>query len=1031
MIKHLANAVLATAFAGLSIASVQAREIYVAKNGNDSNNGTLAAPYKTITKAANVAQAGDTVHIRAGTYEETLRPANSGRNNQPITFQSYRDEKVVISAMQSLSGWSKDSGQVYRTKVDFDLEQKNFVMHRDKALDLARWPNNTDGDPFTPNSLRNTGGTGSNTEFNARLDYANGIPNFDWSKGGSVWFYGDKPGSGWIAWKAFIKWSNNNSVGFDLNKNPTWIRTFHAPADKGDFFLEGVRGALDYQNEWYFDPQSKQLYVQLPNGAKPQDGAVKMRKRLLTVDLNNRNYIHLKDLAVFGGSINITGRANNNLVSGVSSFYGNHTRGIFRGFNSGSQSIHVQGSNNTVEHSEIGFGSGTGVKLAGEGNKLLNSYIHDFNTLGSYDAILVARGGRNSLVRGNTISGGGRDAINASNRSSEYSYNDVSRSNRIADDCGLFYTVGGPQDVEIHHNWFHDAYSSGSKRKAAGIYLDNDATGFSVHHNVVWNTEWSNIQMNWDVVDVDVFNNTFVDGSVTMGAWHKAGTKFTDVRVWNNLSDKSDWEPQSDKQNNVTYTQNPFVNKANGNFRLRANSQAQNQGRFITGITTDVTDSRPDVGAYEYGGTQWVAGVDWSIDSGAANRCYQLPGEKCGNGGGVPTPDPDPTPDPTPTPPSAGGQAIPGTIEAESYTAQNGVRKVNQNKAVGYINNGDYIEFDVNVARTGEYDLSMQLASNTQGGTLAVSSNGQAIGSLTTGNTGGWRTFAPQATKVSLSAGRQKLRLTFTGGTGFLLDVDSMQFTFYAPPAADDSISFANPVTELQSQKTYTFRVDYQVAGEQELVVDFWKGATWLGNQTVRVQAGSGTANVKVDLTEAPAPGNDYDIKTFTYPVGGSWRDSTANDRMPNVRVVAAPPPSLLSNSTYMLVSPANGQRLQALASESHNGRMANANNSGDQRWAVVHLGNEIYTFKNLATNRYLEVPYGRCQDRTNVATWLQANSAHHRWKVSKNGNAYMLSPSHCEQQALDRAAGRANANAITWRTTTSNPNQQWRIVKP
>lgn len=43
---------------------------YVAKNGNDSNPGTESQPWRTIQKAAETLVAGDTVYIKAGTYNE-------------------------------------------------------------------------------------------------------------------------------------------------------------------------------------------------------------------------------------------------------------------------------------------------------------------------------------------------------------------------------------------------------------------------------------------------------------------------------------------------------------------------------------------------------------------------------------------------------------------------------------------------------------------------------------------------------------------------------------------------------------------------------------------------------------------------------------------------------------------------------------------------------------------------------------------------------------------------------------------------
>ncbi|WP_299440574.1 T9SS type A sorting domain-containing protein [uncultured Aquimarina sp.] len=606
--------------------NVFGKDIYVSKTGNDNNSGSIDQPYLTINKAASVAVAGDVVYIGEGTYEETLRPANSGTAGNPIIFQSYMGEKVIITAMEALSGWSQDSGVVYKTTVDWDLGQENFVLNGNVALDLARWPNNEDGKPFTLNSKRNDGGSGGNVINNAFLTSSE-IPAIDWT-GGSVFFYGDKPGSGWIAWKAFITSSTSGRVNFVLDKNPDWIRTFHAPADGGDFYLEGVKAALDYQNEWWFDKNTKELFVQLPNGTAPQDGMVSMRKREIAINLNGRSYIEVRNLAVFGGAIELKTNSNNNILFGISSFYGNHTQGIFRGFNAGKPSVEVNGTRNNIEKCEIAFSAATGVRLGGSFNELKNNYIHDFNYLGSYDAPLVARGGTDNKILRNTIFNGGRDGINYNGNRCEIAYNDVYKSNLIADDCGTFYTVGGPQNTEIHHNWFHDIASRGSKRKAAGIYLDNDAEAFSVHHNVVWNTEWTGVQINWDGKDIDVFNNTFYNNSDEMGAWHKEGTSFTNVKVWNNLGFKGEWEPQSDKQNNLVTDPSSFENPGNGNFYLENGSSPIDQGRVITGITDGFIGANPDVGAYEFNGDNWVAGIDWDITLGPNGLgCYGLPGE--------------------------------------------------------------------------------------------------------------------------------------------------------------------------------------------------------------------------------------------------------------------------------------------------------------------------------------------------------------------------------------------------------------------
>jgi len=616
-----------------------ARDYYVSKYGNDANNGGQNAPFRTIEKASQMAQAGDHVYIGGGTWETTLRPMNSGTQANPIVFQPISGEKVVISAMKSLSNWTADGNGIYKTTVDWDLGQRNFVMHNQTVLDLARWPNNTDGNRFTLNSLRNDGGSQDQVSTNAFLTDTE-IPNWNWANGGSLLFYGDRPGSGWTTWKAWIKSSSAGRINFDAIKNQGWIISAHPPGDLGDYFLEGIKEALDYQNEWYFDGDSKTLYVKLPNGVKPQNNQVAMARRSETIDLSDRDYITVKNLAVFGGSIHIQGEGNT--LSGVTSLYGAMTRGITPNFNSGVNAVHVDwgSKNTTIENSEIGFGDGTGIWDSGSGTIIKNCFIHDFNMLGSYDAPLMVRGQTNAKVLRNTVTRGGRDALQIISKGSEVAFNDFSYSNLIADDCALLYTIGENLNMDIHHNWFHDAEGRGKLKKAAGIYLDNDAGNVRVYRNVVWNVEWTNVQINWNGTDIDIFNNTLVkaDGG-TMGAWHKDGTQFSNVRVWNNITDiyasdqggnqetEGTWEPQSDKQNNLV-SKESFENWELNNFHLKAGSEAVDYGRVISGYTDGYVGAAPDVGAYELGDT-WVPGVDWDTAQGAAGICYGLPGETC------------------------------------------------------------------------------------------------------------------------------------------------------------------------------------------------------------------------------------------------------------------------------------------------------------------------------------------------------------------------------------------------------------------
>lgn len=65
-------------------------------NASDCGNGSLKHPFKTISRAAELARPGDTVFVRAGIYRERITPCRGGENGAPITYQAAPGESVII-----------------------------------------------------------------------------------------------------------------------------------------------------------------------------------------------------------------------------------------------------------------------------------------------------------------------------------------------------------------------------------------------------------------------------------------------------------------------------------------------------------------------------------------------------------------------------------------------------------------------------------------------------------------------------------------------------------------------------------------------------------------------------------------------------------------------------------------------------------------------------------------------------------------------------------------------------------------------
>ena len=77
---------------------------YVATTGNDANAGTEAQPFRMIQKALNTVQAGGTVYIKNGTYQEALTMKTSGTADNYITITNYQNDSAIIDGNNGAIG---------------------------------------------------------------------------------------------------------------------------------------------------------------------------------------------------------------------------------------------------------------------------------------------------------------------------------------------------------------------------------------------------------------------------------------------------------------------------------------------------------------------------------------------------------------------------------------------------------------------------------------------------------------------------------------------------------------------------------------------------------------------------------------------------------------------------------------------------------------------------------------------------------------------------------------------------------------
>src|SRR2546429_5525952 len=114
---------LALLILSLSVVSVRAADFYVSTQGSDSNPGTSAQPFRTITRAYSLAGAGTTIIVMPGVYTDHtsgwgLRLGASGSASSPIVLRSQVRGGAIIDGQKASDG--DEASHIYGSCNIFD-----------------------------------------------------------------------------------------------------------------------------------------------------------------------------------------------------------------------------------------------------------------------------------------------------------------------------------------------------------------------------------------------------------------------------------------------------------------------------------------------------------------------------------------------------------------------------------------------------------------------------------------------------------------------------------------------------------------------------------------------------------------------------------------------------------------------------------------------------------------------------------------------------------------------------------------------
>jgi hypothetical protein len=95
---------------------------HVDTTGSDTSDGSDDSPFRTINRAAAIAQPGDRVVVHGGEYREWVRPRRGGLSDlRRITYEAAAGEQVVIKGSERVTGWEQAGGTVWRASVPNSL----------------------------------------------------------------------------------------------------------------------------------------------------------------------------------------------------------------------------------------------------------------------------------------------------------------------------------------------------------------------------------------------------------------------------------------------------------------------------------------------------------------------------------------------------------------------------------------------------------------------------------------------------------------------------------------------------------------------------------------------------------------------------------------------------------------------------------------------------------------------------------------------------------------------------------------------
>ncbi len=475
--------------------------LYVSPNGNDSGAGSEDDPLATLAKAievVNTAGGNAVVNVLAGNHvvAETVHIYS---NN--ITVQGA--EGAVISGGVSISGADfapvNDTFAAYLTDdakahvVEIDLTKYGFdaaalaeMSNREKViyldnerLDLARWPNKTNG---IDDNIRVTAAEALNGRVDWKVTVTDDIAErmAKWHTAENITVFGYFMYLWRTSWESISEINAAEKYFVMPGECEYGVKT------SASYFFMNVAEELDAEGEYYIDTDGM-LYIYAGEDFASSTVSVPKSQWILSVNGNENvtidglTFEHSTDYAVVAYGNNIT--FSNNTVR-------NCGAGVGFGFGSHAQATNSTISNNeiyNVEREGVSASCGDSATLTASGTKIINNNIYNWSLdLNKYLAGLQISG-VGCYIANNEIHGSTHTAVFFSGNNHIFEYNEIYDVLTYTEDAGVIYSGRTLNNIgnTIRYNYIHDIGNTKLRDVGlVGIYLDDGLTGQIMYGNV-------------------------------------------------------------------------------------------------------------------------------------------------------------------------------------------------------------------------------------------------------------------------------------------------------------------------------------------------------------------------------------------------------------------------------------------------------------------------------------------------------------------------------------------------------------------